>query len=145
MSADQESTDNQGDRQPDRYADQEATARVPMVSDAARAQLAAIRDEFVAPLVDRIGSLERENGRLEAEREQASRERDALRAEVERLRAGEEAPRTPPAPPGATEAAPAPFAPSVAAWRARTTREVDLDAPARPAPWWRRWLRRIRG
>jgi len=37
-----------------------------LVSDAARNQLAAIRDEWLAPLIERIGELERENGRLEA-------------------------------------------------------------------------------
>ena len=118
------SADHQGNREADRYADQEATTRVPMVSDAARAQLAAIRDEFVAPLVDRIGSLERENGRLEAERDQAARERDALRVEVERLRAGEDDPRTQPAASRAAERAEATWDPS--------------------APWWRRWLRVLR-
>ncbi len=35
-----------------------------VVSDAARLQLAAIRDEWLAPLVERIGALERENGDL---------------------------------------------------------------------------------
>ena len=94
-----------------------------MVSDAARAQLAAIRDEFVAPLVDRIGSLERENGRLEAERDLAARERDELRAEVERLRAGEDAPVRPSEAPGATE---------------RSVPPADTSAP-----WWRRWWRRV--
>ena len=35
-----------------------------VVSDAARLQLAAIRDEWLTPLVERIGALERENGDL---------------------------------------------------------------------------------
>jgi hypothetical protein len=34
------------------------------VSDAARLQLAAIRDEWLTPLVERVGALERENGDL---------------------------------------------------------------------------------
>ncbi len=41
-----------------------STAMV-LVSDAARLQLATIRDEWLAPLVERIGELERENGKLE--------------------------------------------------------------------------------
>lgn len=51
---------------------------LPAISPQATAQLAAIRDEWLAPLVDRIGTLERELGRVE-------QERDTLRAEVERL------------------------------------------------------------
>ena len=127
------SADHQGDRETDRYADQEATTRVPMVSDAARAQLAAIRDEFVAPLVDRIGSLERENGRLEAERDQAARQRDELRAQVERLRA-EEASRTQPEPPGAAER------PEPASGPRRCVPPSEYLASA---PWWRRLWRRV--
>ncbi len=40
-----------------------------LVSDLARQQLATIRDEWLAPLIARMGELERENGRLEAERD----------------------------------------------------------------------------
>ncbi len=40
-----------------------------LVSDLARQQLATIRDEWLAPLIARMGGLERENGRLEAERD----------------------------------------------------------------------------
>jgi len=65
------------------------------VSDAARAQLAAIRDEFVAPLVDRIGSLERENGRLEAEREQVGLARAAQEEPGRRVVNGTEQGREP--------------------------------------------------
>jgi len=103
-----------------------ATAGLPppvAVSDAARAQLAAIRDEWVAPLVDRIGALERENGRLEAERDQAARERDDLRAEIERVRTVppvSEAPTAPPAAPGG----------------------ADASKPGHGSRW-RRWLRRL--
>lgn len=53
---------------------------------AARAQLDAIRDEWLAPLIDRIGALERDAGRLGAELDQAARERDAAIAERDRLR-----------------------------------------------------------
>ena len=139
------------------------------VSPAARSQLEAIRDEWLAPLVAQIREQAEEVGRLRAEREAVAAERDRLRrereddrrlagqlvdllqaerdelrAEVGRLRAGEDAPRTQPGAPGATVPAAPAFRPSVAAWRARTTQEGDVDAPAAPAPWWRRWLRVLR-
>ena len=137
------------------------------VSPAARSQLEAIRDEWLAPLVERIGGLEREVGRLEAERaavtEERDRlrrereddrrlagqlvdllqaERDELRAEVEQLRAGEDAPARPPEPPGTTAPAAPAFRPAVAVWRERTSRAVDLDEPSGAPPWWRFWERR---
>jgi len=76
----------------------------PVVPPAAVAQLEAIRDQWLRPLVDRVEELSRENGRLEAERDQATRERDDLRGEAERLRRDQDAPRRPPAAPGAAEA-----------------------------------------
>jgi excisionase family DNA binding protein len=48
------------------------------ISPAARSQLEAIRDEWLLPLVDRIGVLEREAGQLQAQRDAAQRERDDL-------------------------------------------------------------------
>ena len=132
----------QGRPSGDPRADQEATGRSVVIPEAARAQLAAIRDEFVAPLVATIGALERELGRLEAERDQATRERDELRAENERLR---NAAVARPEAPAATEPAEPAFRPSVAAWRERTTRAVDLDQPSEPVPWWWRWWRGIKG
>jgi hypothetical protein len=86
----------------------------------ATAQMEAIRDQWLMPLVDRIGELEREHGRLETERDQAVRERDALRAE---LAAAQEA--TPP-PETATPETPTPTA-------------------ERPDPPWRRAWRRLTG
>jgi hypothetical protein len=134
---------------------------------AARRQVAAIRDEFVLPLVERIGELERDLGRVTAERDAEVRrrqateaERDAAVAQTEELEGwvtsvvardvprpadgGYRAPplKPPAAAPGARGAPlppPKPFVPAVAAWRAPTTREVDLDAPV---PWWKFWRRR---
>lgn len=57
------------------------------VAPAAIAQLEAIRDEWLQPLVDRIGLLEREIGRTEEQRDVATRERNELRAAA-RDRAG---------------------------------------------------------
>ena len=74
-------------------ADTATSAPTAVVSPSASAQLAAIRDEWLAPLVDRIAELERDRGRLEAER-------DAARAELAALKAST-MPRT--APPGGLE------------------------------------------
>jgi len=112
------------------------------VSPAAVAQLEAIRDQWLRPLMDRNEDLARENGRLAAERDAAARERDraqeqldadrsladqlvdllqaerdAALAEVARL---SEIPSTPAAPVTVSNASPA----------------------ATPAPWWRFWDRR---
>ena len=82
---------------------------------------------------------------LTARTEEIRRRDHIIAGFIERLPelpAGDDAPRTPPEGPGATDPGTAPFRPSVAAWRERTTREVDLDAPSPPAPWWRFWERR---
>ncbi len=63
-------TDHEADYQDRPATDYEATTSVPIVSDAARAQLAAIRDEFVQPLVDQIAAQAETIGRLRAELEQ---------------------------------------------------------------------------
>ncbi len=102
-----------------------AATGVASVPARASAQLEAIRDEWLQPLVTRIEELSRENGRLQAERDQAARERDALAVEVARVR-GEAANAlgplgAPPAAPGATEPA------------------GVVSPPSRP--WWRFWER----
>ncbi|MDP9470953.1 MAG: helix-turn-helix domain-containing protein [Chloroflexota bacterium] len=116
------------------------------VSPAARSQLEAIRDEWLAPLVDQIREQAEEIGRLQAERSAAVRERDdvaarladdrkladhlvnvlqaerdAALAEVERLRASQDAPHASPAP----------------------QHEARLPDPSADAsvPWWKFWER----
>jgi DNA-binding transcriptional MerR regulator len=62
------------------------TATVTDTAMTARGQLDAIMHEWLAPLVDRIGNLERENGRLEAERDELRRRAEAAEAERDALR-----------------------------------------------------------
>ncbi len=111
------------------------------VSPAARSQLEAIRDEWLRPLVDRIGELEREAGRLQAERDALAErladdrkladqlvdvlqaERDAALAEVERLKAAQDAPVAAPAP----------------QHEAQPTKTAPVTSSSRWASW-RRWL-----
>jgi DNA-binding transcriptional MerR regulator len=50
---------------------------------AARAQLAAVMDEWVLPLMERIAALEHKNGQLEERLETVTRERDAARANTQ--------------------------------------------------------------
>jgi hypothetical protein len=97
-----------------------ATSAPPVVVSAASAQLAAIRDEWLAPLVDRIAELERQAGRLEAERDAAARlveaERQradmaerllvATRRQAEQLQAERDRPQVAQDAPPATRAAP---------------------------------------
>ncbi len=102
--------------------DADAATTAPALSSAT-AQMEAIRDQWLRPLVDRIEELSRENGRLE-------HERNALRLELDRLRvAREDAPVT-------HERAPLSDAPRTWAW------EAVGDAPEPARPWWRRLLRR---
>ena len=83
----------------------DSSAATVLVSDAARLQLATLRDEWLAPLVERLGELERENGRLEAtgaakDETIAELRRRAEYAEAERDRLAAQAA---PAAPGSTE------------------------------------------
>jgi excisionase family DNA binding protein len=73
---------NGHDRGHDNMVTDTDTAMTAPALSSATAQMEAIRDQWLLPLVDRIGTLERENGRLEQERDQVTRERDALRAEL---------------------------------------------------------------
>ena len=99
-------------------ADYRAGAPAVVVSPAVSAQLAAIRDEWLQPLVDRIAELERERGRLEAERdadaqamEELRRRAEAAERECEEIRQRHDALRAsaifsgPPALPAATSEA----------------------------------------
>lgn len=54
----------------------QVTEDLPAISPAASAQLAAIRDEWLRPLVDQVAELSKDLGRVTAER-------DALRAQLE--------------------------------------------------------------
>ncbi len=105
---------------------------LPAVAEAARAQLEAIRDEWLRPLIERnealaveVGALRERAGHQAGTIDRLERERDALRDEVERLRSAADAARTPPEPPGAAER-PGP------AWHTPVAR-------------WRRLLRRLAG
>ncbi len=103
---------------------QDTTGGTPsMVAPAAVAQLEAIRDQWLQPLVDRIGTLEREAGRLQAERDVALAEVERLKAaaEVERLKAAQDAP-------SATQE------PQHGAQPVET-------APDTSVPWWKFWER----
>jgi excisionase family DNA binding protein len=100
--------------------------RTVAVPPGAAAQLEAIRDEWLQPLVTRIEELSRENGRLESERDRARREGDDLRAALEQARAELAAaghpPTAPPDAPGSPEGA-----------------GPDSSPPQPdPRPWWRR-------
>ncbi len=66
--------------------DRTAAAAAPgsvTVSPTARAQLEAIRDEWMRPFVADIERLSRENGQLQAERDAIQRERDELAARLQ--------------------------------------------------------------
>ena len=65
------------------------------VPSSATAQLAAMRDQWLRPLVGRIEELSRENGRLEAERDALRLERDTLRLAAAVEEAPRDAPREP--------------------------------------------------
>ena len=76
----------------------------------ARGQLDAIMHEWLAPLVDRIGTLERENGRLEQERDTQADTIAELRRRAEAAEAALAAASAPPAAPQPPSAAPTPSA-----------------------------------
>ncbi len=106
--------DHSRDHEGDHQGDQEATTASVAVSPAARAQLEAVRDEWLQPLVDQLRSAERTIGRLEAER-------DALAVEVERLKAAQDA--------------------AVAAQEPQHESQPVEPAADPSVPWWRFWER----
>ncbi len=116
------SRDQEPDHQADYQGDQEPTSPPVAVSPAARAQLEAVRDEWLQPLVDQLRSAERTIGRLEAER-------DALAVEVERLKAAQD---------------PAVAAPEPQHGAQSATMTNDASA-FKHLPWWRRWFGLTRG
>jgi DNA-binding transcriptional MerR regulator len=104
------------------------TATVTDTAIAARGQLDAVMQEWLAPLVDRIGKLERENGRLEQERDSQAETIDDLRRQ---LAEAQSAPPAAPPPPSATP-----------------TPSAAMDTPEAPAPaqgFWRRVRRACGG
>jgi len=123
------------DESSDRSSAELPEERSVMSAATARDQLEAIRDEWLAPLIDRIGELEREAGRLTAEREHAQRqaeiatlEREAVKAERDALLAAQDALRS----------------------RLSALEEERAESPDEPMstseiqpqrPWWRFWER----
>ena len=103
-------------------SDAAGEASVLAVGEAARAQLEAVRDEWLRPLIERSEALARELGRAEAERDAAVRERDDLALQ---LRAARDA---------------------AAARQEALGAAADADsATERLARRWRRWWRRVAG
>ena len=111
------------------------------VSPAAVAQLEAIRDQWLRPLMERSEELARENGRLAAERDAAARERDRAQAQldadrsiadqlVDLLQAGRDAALAEVARLSDVMSAPV------------NVDTVSVPPPVPPAaPWWRFWSR----
>ena len=98
----------------------------PTLLASATAQMEAIRDQWLRPLVDRIEELSRENGRLQ-------QERDSLRIELDRMRlAPDDAPQ---------ERDPA----SVCDVPTAKASESPTPSGDTLALGWRRWFRRITG
>jgi excisionase family DNA binding protein len=101
----------------------------------ATAQMEAIRDEWLRPLIDRIEELSRETGRLEQERDDLRRELAELRGQADAQNASRSENKTP-----LGDDSPA-----------RASEPFD-DAPWPPKPAsdalalrWRRWWRRLSG
>ncbi len=99
----------------DKVADKvaEAVADTAIVTDAARQQLASIRDEWLAPLVAQITEQAERIGRLEQEREELRRRAEAAEVERDQLRQ-QAAPQPPSAAPTPSAATDTPEAPGAA-------------------------------
>ncbi|MDP9374418.1 MAG: hypothetical protein M3Q65_18610 [Chloroflexota bacterium] len=98
------------------------------VNPNARAQLEAVRDEWLAPLVARITEQAERIGRLGAEREELRRRAEAAEAERDELRARLEAAQAAPADTGAP-----------------TVLIVEGDGHTHRPPLWQRLWRGLRG
>jgi hypothetical protein len=119
-----------------------------VVPETARAQLEAVRDEWLQPLIDQLRETERALGRTEAERDQARQEmsaarleRDALQAELDRLREAESAN----APQDAPELRGRVDTLEVTADTLREAHSEPVPAEVSLATAWRRWWRRMTG
>jgi hypothetical protein len=64
-------------------------SQLPAVAPAAMAQLEAIRDEWLQPLIDQLKDQAEEIGRLKAERDTAVKDAEHLTAEIDALRASQ--------------------------------------------------------
>lgn len=125
----------------------DTTGATVVVSSAARAQLEAVRDEWLQPLIDQLRETERALGRTEAERDQARQERDALQERLAAL----EAMKTPDLSEFGQRTQDANRAPQRDDDRDRASESLDdpswLQKPASDslALRWRRWWRRVTG
>jgi hypothetical protein len=110
------------------------------VSPAATAQLAAIRDEWLQPLVEQLKGQAEEIGRLEERLITTLRERDALKAENDALRAAHDQRSGAVAGHGEASATMRGVDDSPASAPQRPVQRATADS-ARHGRWWR-WLRR---
>ena len=124
------------DRGHDNMATDTDTAMAVALSHSATAQMEAIRDEWLRPLINRIEELSRENGRLE-------QERDSLRLELDQMRSESAKSENTP-----QDANPAPLRDDAPHMTSDTSPEASVApglASDRLVPGWRRWWRKIVG
>ena len=119
------------DREGSRSPDHKATSRAIVVNPAALAQLEAIRDQWLQPLVDQLKDQAEQIGRLSAEKAAAIEDAEHLREEIAALRAARDR-RTAPAT-GQGEA--------IAGEGSAAPQPVSGHPGPSARPWWRFWGR----